>query len=50
MKKRLYSTREAPFVITYGESVIHGKRLRYDEKRGKIWASRIRANIAEEDM
>jgi LPS export ABC transporter protein LptC len=48
--KRLYSTGKAPFVITYGESVVHGTALRYDQKRGKIWARTIHAKIAEEDM
>ena len=49
LPNHLYTTEGAPFVITYGQSVIHGQALRYDQKRGTIQARTIHASIAEED-
>ena len=49
-EKKLYTTRGAPFVITYGQSVVHGKNLYYYQKSGKIKAESIHAKIAEEDI
>ncbi len=50
LRNRLYTTGSAPFVITFGKSVVYGKKLRYYQKSGKIRAESIRAKIAEEDM
>ncbi len=50
IRRRFYTTRGAPFVITYGESVVHGKALRYYQKSGKIRAKSIRARIAQKDL
>ncbi len=50
IRRDLYTTRGAPFVITYGESVVHGKALRYFRKSGKIKAKNIRARIARKDL
>ncbi len=49
-QKKIYTTRGADFVITYGKSVIHGKNLYYYQKSGKIKAESIHARIAEEDI
>ncbi len=43
--KRLYTTEGRAFVIDYGESRIWGRKLRYYQKSGKIYARKIRANI-----
>ncbi len=48
--KKLYTTFDAPFVITFGRSVVHGRALRYDQKSGKIKARSIRAKIVDEDI
>lgn len=48
--KKLYTTRGSDFVITYGESVVHGRNLYYYQKSGKIKAESIDAKIAEEDI
>ena len=50
IRKELYTTRGDSFVITYGESVVHGKALRYYQKSGKIRAESIRARIAQKDL
>ena len=42
---RLYTTEGRAFVIDYGQSRIWGKKLRYYQKSGKIYARKIRANI-----
>ncbi|WP_457596585.1 LPS export ABC transporter periplasmic protein LptC [Hydrogenimonas sp.] len=48
-KKSLYTTLNEPFTITFGQSVVRGRALRYDQKRGKILARAIRAKISEKD-
>ncbi|WP_353662794.1 LPS export ABC transporter periplasmic protein LptC [Hydrogenimonas sp. SS33] len=49
-KRDLYTTGNLPFILTYGESVVHGRALRYNRKSGKIRARSIRARINEKDI
>ena len=49
LKRRIYSTKGFPFTAHYGESVVKGKNMVYEQKSGKISAESIRAIINKED-
>ncbi|NPA30261.1 MAG: LPS export ABC transporter periplasmic protein LptC [Epsilonproteobacteria bacterium] len=49
MRMKAYTTDKAPFVITYGESIVTGRHLRYYQKSGKIKALNIHAKISRKD-
>ncbi len=50
MRMKAYTTDRAPFVITYGKSIVTGRHLRYYQKSGKIKALSIHAKISRKDF